>query len=128
MDERGVYSTVMRGPGSLRALTAFGLAGALLALLMIPPCAPAVCSMDDAAMAACNPLESDCCQSPGEQTAPSPLQVMPLALLSSPLGTGPAVVAAAERAELPGSVLETPAPPAILQDVGLHTFLAVFLI
>jgi hypothetical protein len=116
----------MRGYGGLRALAAVGLTGVLLGLLAIPPCAPLVCSMDEAAMASCDPLESDCCQPQGERAAASPLQVMPLSPVASPLG---AVLApAAEPAAFPGSAFEELAPPAILQGVGLHTFLAVFLI
>jgi hypothetical protein len=82
--------------------------------------------MDEAAMAACDPLESDCCQSQGEPTVLSPFQVMPLTPVSSPLGS--VVVTTAEQAVLPGSAFEELAPPAILQGVGLHAFLAVFLI
>lgn len=81
--------------------------------------------MDEAAMAACNPLESDCCQTQGERTAPSPLQAMPLAPLTSPSGSA---VATAEPAALPESPFEALAPPAILQGVGLYAFLDTFLI
>jgi hypothetical protein len=110
----------------LRAFVALGLAGAMLLLLTTPLCAAEVCPMGKKArMAACKPLESDCCQTHGERTVSSPLQVMPLAPLASPFGSTVTVVT--DRA-LPVSSLEEIAPPAILQDVGLHTFLAVFLI
>lgn len=98
----------------------------MILLLTTPLCAAEFCPMDGRArMAACRPLESDCCQTHGERTASSPLQVMPPAPLTSPFGS--AVTAVAERA-LPVSSLEELAPPAILQHVGLHTFLSVFLI
>ena len=116
----------MRGLRTIRAFAAAGLAGALLLLLTTPPCAPGVCSMDDGAMAACHPLSSNCCHTQGERTAPSPFLAMPLAPIASPPGS--VVATAAERGALPEASLEELAPPAILQGIGLHAFLAVFLI
>jgi hypothetical protein len=115
----------MRWTGRLRAFAAFGLTGALLLLLITPLCAAEVCPMDATARRmGCKPLASDCCQTHGERTAPSPHQVMPLAPFSSPLGS---IVAMAEPllAEPSWEELE---PPAILQGIGLHTLLSVFLI
>lgn len=116
----------MRDLRTFRAFAALGLAGAMLLLLTTPLCAAEFCPMGERARAAaCRPLESDCCQTHGERTASSPLQVMPPAPLASPFGS--AVTVVAERA-LPVSSMDELAPPAILQNVGLHTFLAVFLI
>jgi hypothetical protein len=122
---QGSRLNLMSGVRTLRAFVALGLAGAMLLLLTTPLCAAEVCPMGKARTVACKPLESDCCQTHGERTASSSLQVMPTTPLVSPFGS--AVTAAAERA-LPDSFLEEIAPPAILQNVGLHTFLAVFLI
>ncbi|HEX9945693.1 MAG TPA: hypothetical protein VGG03_27100 [Thermoanaerobaculia bacterium] len=113
----------MRG---LRTFAALGLTGVLLLLLATPLCAAEFCPMGEKARAAgCKPLGHDCCQTQGERTAPSPLQVMPPAPLPSSLGF--ALAAAAEPA-LPEPSSEELAPPAILQGVGLYTFFAVFLI
>lgn len=82
--------------------------------------------MDDTARRmACRPLAADCCQTHGERTAPSPHQVTPPALLSSPLGSTVAVTAEPLRSEPSWEEL---GPPAIRQGIGLHTLLSVFLI
>lgn len=110
----------------LRAFAALGMVGALLLLLLTPLCAAEFCPMDkEAREAGCEPLGQDCCQPKGERTAASPVQLMPLVPLASPVNL--AMRDAAEAA-LPDVPSEEPAAPAILQGVGLHTFLAVFLI
>ena len=107
---------------SLRSPVAFATIGVLALLLRTPLCAPEVCSMDQAAMAAaCSRLGSDCCHPTGQTHAP--VQVPPPAPL-------PSIVSAAVAAG-PAPVHGCPEPsaaPAILQGVGLHTLLAVFLI
>jgi hypothetical protein len=116
----------MSGFPTLRAFAALGLAGALLLLLLTPLCAAEYCPMDkETRKAGCEPLGNDCCQPQGERTAASPLQVMPPVPLASPVTL--ALRDAAEAA-LPMLRADEPALPAILQRVGLHTFLAVFLI
>lgn len=116
----------MSGFRTLRALAALGMAGALVLLLLTPLCAAQFCPMDkETREAGCEPLGHDCCQPQGEQTAPSPLQVMPPVPLSLPLG---AVMTAAAEAALSEFPAEEPAPPAVLQGIGLYAFLAVFLI
>lgn len=116
----------MSGLRAPRAFAALGMVGALLLLLLTPLCAAEYCPMDkETRESGCEPLGHDCCQPQGERTAASPLQVMPLVPLASPVTL--AMRDAAEAA-LPQFLAEEPAPPAILQRVGLHTFLAVFLI
>lgn len=117
---------VFQGSGSRRAAI-LGVAGALLLLAMIPPCAPLVCPMDEETMAAaCHPLDADCCQTQGERAAASPLPTLSLPPFSSPAGS--ALAALIERAPLPQLSWEEVAAPPILQGLGLHAFLAVFLI
>ena len=118
--------SVFHDGGSRRAAV-LGVAGALLLLAMIPPCAPLVCPMDEETMAAaCHPLDADCCQTHGELAAASPLPLLSLPAFSSPAGS--ALAALIERAPLARlAAEEMPAPP-ILQGLGLHAFLAVFLI
>ena len=118
----------MRRTGGLRAFAAVGLTGGLLLLLITPLCAAQVCPMDETARRmGCRPLASDCCQTHGERTAPSLLQMVPPAPLSSPPGSTAATVASAQPllAEPSWEELE---PAAILQGIGLHTLLSVFLI
>jgi hypothetical protein len=116
----------MSGHRTLRALAALGMAGALLLLLLTPLCAAEYCPMDkETREAGCEPLGQDCCQPQGERAAASPLQVVPLVPLASVFTL--AMRDAAEAA-LPGHPSEEPAAPAILQGIGLHAFLAVFLI
>lgn len=117
----------MSGLPSLRAFGAFGLAAVLLLLLVTPLCAAEFCPMDAAERAAgCEPLGRDCCQPQGERTSSAPLQVMPLVPLALRLVL--ASQDAAEAALAIGRPFAEPAAPAILQGVGLYTFLAVFLI
>lgn len=73
----------------------------------------------------CEPLASDCCQTPGERTSPSPQQVVPLAPLPSPPGS---VAAMAVEPLFPDPSREEPGPAAVIQGIGLHTLLSVFLI
>jgi hypothetical protein len=71
---------------------------------------------------ACHSLGADCCQTAGERTAHAPVQVSPPA---------PASFLSAAVAAAISPVPEHGAPfaaPAILQGVGLHTLLSVFLI
>ena len=104
--------------------------GALLSLAAVPPCAPKVCPMQAAAMSGgmqmedghCQPLDADCCQKQGESPSPA-AGPLPGMLLAAAL---PAGSAAALAADAPPAAPE--AAPAILQGVGLHTLLAVFLI
>jgi hypothetical protein len=107
----------------LRSLAAIATIGALALLLHTPLCAPEVCSMGVARLSgACHPLGSDCCQTAGQRSLHAPVQVPP-----------PAPISFLSEANAAGPVLELGSPepsaaPAILQGVGLHTLLAVFLI
>jgi len=71
---------------------------------------------------ACRSLGSDCCQPAGERTAHAPVQAPPPAPASS-LSEAAFLSPAPEHCSP-----EPSAAPAILQGVGLHTLLAVFLI
>jgi hypothetical protein len=100
--------------------------GVLAFLLQTPLCVPKVCSMSGARMAACEAMGGNCCQGTGAQasrsSAPAQIQAPP---------PGPVSIVAEEvSASLArGRGLRGPvAAPAILQGVGLHTLLAVFLI
>jgi hypothetical protein len=113
----------MTRPSPLRSLAAIALIGALGLLLGTSLCAPEICPMGKARTSgACRSLGSDCCQTAGERTAHAPVQVPPPALMGFKS-------AAAAISPVPehGSP-EPSAAPAILQGVGLHTLLSVFLI
>lgn len=114
-------------PPPLRALAALGSAAALVVLLTVPPCAPSVCTMDEAGMAACDPLAADCCQTQGEQTAAAGLHLLQGALAPASPPPGAAAEEAPVRPVPPARSGEV-VPPPILQGVGLHTFHSVFLI
>jgi hypothetical protein len=84
---------------------------------------------ESARRAGCEPLGHDCCQTDGERAAPSLHQVVPpLAPLSSPLGWNVAAMAMAAESLLPEPSWEELESPALLQGIGLYTFLSVFLI
>jgi hypothetical protein len=109
-----------------RHIIAIATIGILAFLLQTPVCAPKVCSMSGAKMAACEALGGDCCQKAGAQasrsSAPAQVQAPPPGPVSMVAGEVPASLAR-ER----GSG-EPYAAPAILQGIGLHTLFAVFLI
>jgi hypothetical protein len=108
-----------------RASLALLVVMSLLVLLATPLCATEACPMGEhAEQAGCDPLDGGCCQTPGSApTADAPLQALPPALAATPLGAGNA-----EAPVLPAAVFEVLVVPAILQGVGLHAFLQVFLI
>lgn len=110
----------------IRFLLAIAMIGVLAFLLRTPLCAPKVCAMSGARMAACEALGGNCCQGAGAQmsrgSAPAQVQAPPPAPVS--------LVAEDLSASLnrEHGFREPFAAPAILQGVGLHTLLAVFLI
>ena len=112
-------------PG-LRHFLAIATIGVLAFLLQTPLCAPKVCSMSGARMAACEAMGGDCCQGAGAQmpqsSAPAQAQAPPPGPVSLVAGE-----VSASRARVRGFG-EPFAAPAILQGIGLHTLFAVFLI
>jgi hypothetical protein len=108
------------------SLTLFALAGLLL-FLVTPLCGTDSCPMGAAAeRMGCSPLEGDCCQTQGHQVPASLAQVPPPTASTLPAGLG---MVAAEPLQVPEPFWrEIALLPAILQGVGLHTFLDVFLI
>jgi hypothetical protein len=115
--------TQLPGPRHILAIATIGV---LAFLLQTPLCAPKVCSMSGARMAACEALGGDCCQKAGAQasrsSAPAQIQAPPPVSVAVVAADGSAALAR-ERVSR-----EPYAAPAILQGVGLHTLLAVFLI
>ncbi|HSF44004.1 MAG TPA: hypothetical protein VLT87_29715 [Thermoanaerobaculia bacterium] len=112
--------------GARASLALFGLA-ALLLLLVTPLCGTDACPMGAAAeRLSCTPLEGDCCQTQGNHAPVSLAQVPPPALAALPAGSELAAVAPLPAPE--SFWRELALLPAILQGVGLHTFLDVFLI
>ncbi|HEX6900600.1 MAG TPA: hypothetical protein VF789_12825 [Thermoanaerobaculia bacterium] len=117
-------STVSGARASLALLVVMSL----LVLLATPLCATEACPMGEhAEQAGCDPLDGGCCQTPGSvPSADAPLQVLPPALAASPPVDAEAGVGI--WPVLQASLVEAVALPAILQGVGLHAFLEVFLI
>jgi hypothetical protein len=117
-------TTVHHSP--IRQLLALALVGVLALLLRTPLCSPKVCSMSGAKMAACEALGGDCCQAASTRAsrsaAPVQVQAPPPSLVS--LKVEEVAASLARRRGL----REPLAAAAILQGVGLHTLLAVFLI
>lgn len=110
-----------------RAFPALFVLAGLLLLLVTPLCGTDSCPMGAAAeRMGCEPLEKDCCQPPGNHAPVSLAQVTPPAPAALPAGSA---MAAIEPLPVPESFWrELALLPAILQGVGLHTFLDVFLI
>lgn len=110
----------------LRSLLALAITGVLALLLRTPLCSPKVCSMSRAKMAACEALGGDCCQGASARAAhtsvPVQVQAPPPSLVFL------AVEEASASPAQERSLREPLAAAAILQGVGLHTLLAVFLI
>lgn len=80
---------------------------------------------EHAEQAGCEPLDGGCCQTQGTRTADVPLQALPPALAASP----PDATAGEGAQPVPPAALrEALALPAILQGIGLHAYLEVFLI
>lgn len=124
----GVQMKIQIKPASgFRAFPAlFALAGLLL-LFVTPLCGTDSCPMGAAAeRMGCKPLEGDCCQTQGNPVPVSLAQVTPPAPAALPAGSG---LAAAKPLPVPEPFWrELAILPAILQGVGLYTFLDVFLI
>ncbi|HKV06993.1 MAG TPA: hypothetical protein VJ725_02575 [Thermoanaerobaculia bacterium] len=119
--------TKIESASGLRAfLTVLAIAGLLL-VLVTPLCGTDSCPMGAAAeRMGCSPLEEDCCKTQGHQVPASLAQVPPPAPAALPAGSE---LAAAAPLPVPESFWrEVALLPAILQGVGLHTFLDVFLI
>lgn len=112
--------------GFRASLAWLALAGLLL-LLGTPLCGTEACPMGaEAERMGCTPLARDCCQTQGNHAPASLVQVPPPAPAALPAGFG---LAAAEPLPAPEPFWrELALLPAILQGVGLHTFLDVFLI
>ena len=110
----------------LHASVALALAAALVALAGVPVCLSSACPMSPAQRAACKAMGGDCCEAKGGQVAHAPALSAPV-LAPAPAGlslASPGTPETAAFAELSRRVV----PPAVLQGVGLFTFLAVFLI
>jgi hypothetical protein len=110
----------------LRAFLALAMIGVLALLLQTPLCAPKVCSMSGARMAACEAMGGDCCQGAGARVQGSSAPVQVQAPPVRPVSLVAAEVSSSLALEC--GLQEPFAAPAILQGVGLHTLLAVFLI
>lgn len=105
-----------------RASLALLVLMSLLVLLATPLCATAACPMGEhAEQAGCDPLDGGCCQTQGSASSVDVPQALPPALAASSPEAG-------DEAVLPSALSEAPAIPAILQGIGLHAFLQVFLI
>lgn len=110
----------------LRHILALAMIGILAFLLQTPLCAPKVCSMSGARMAACEALGGNCCQGANAQTSRSSAPAQVQAPPPGPVSLVAEEVSASLNRE---RILRAPlAVAAILQGVGLHTLLAVFLI
>lgn len=108
-----------------RALLALLVVASLFVLLVSPLCATEACPMGEhAERVGCDPLDSGCCQTQGAPAVDTP-QALPPALAASPVG---AEAGEGVRPALPAQIKEALALPAILQGIGLHAFLEVFLI
>ena len=119
--------TPIEPASGLRACLAVLALSGLLLLLVTPLCGTDSCPMGAAAeRMGCSPLEEDCCQTRGHQVPASLTQVTPPAPAALPAGSELAAVA---PLPVPESFWrELALLPAILQGVGLHAFLDVFLI
>lgn len=107
-----------------RASLALLVVMSLLVLLASPLCATEACPMGEhAEQAGCDPLDGGCCQTPGSAPSVDVPQALPPALAASPPEAGDS-----DEAVLPSFLSEAPAIPAVLQGIGLHAFLQVFLI
>jgi hypothetical protein len=131
LDENGLQGMRMKiqiepASGFRASLAWLALAGLLL-LLVTPLCNADSCPMGDGAeRMGCAPLERDCCQTQGNHAPASLVQVPPPAPAALPAGS--AKVAAEPLPVTESFWRELALLPAILQGVGLHTFLDVFLI
>jgi hypothetical protein len=109
----------------LRTATALGLIAALVPLLGLPLCSSSVCPMSEAERAACKAMGRECCGTKG-QVSHAPAVPMPVLAggQAIPSFAVPATTETGAFADLSLAI----ALPAILQDVGLFTLFAVFLI
>lgn len=105
----------------LRAAAALTVAALLLAFLGAPVCFSSACPMSAAERAACKHMGRECCGTKGGQVAPAlVLAAVPAALALAAPATEAALAADLSR--------EITAAPAILQNIGLFTLFAAFLI
>lgn len=109
----------------LRTSIALGLMAALVPLLGLPLCSSEACPMSDMERAACKAMGRECCGTKGQVSHPPSAPVPVLA--AGPAIPSLAVPAALETGAFAALSLAI-ALPAVLQDVGLFTLFAVFLI
>ncbi len=109
----------------LRTSIALGLMAALVPLLGLPLCSSEACPMSAMDRAVCKAMGRECCITKGQVShAPSAPVPVRTAGPEIPSLAVPAAPETGAVADLSGAI----ALPAILQDVGLFTFFAVFLI
>jgi hypothetical protein len=110
---------------ALRTFIVLGLVAALVLLLGAPLCFSEACPMSAGDRQACKAMGRECCGTRGGQIAHGPAAPVPV------LAFAPAALSVAPPPPAKGisQALTSPlAAPAVLQDVGLFTLFAVFLI
>ena len=110
----------------LRASAALTVAALLIAFLGAPVCFSSACPMSAAERAACKHMGRECCGTKGGQVAHAP--VAPALVLAAAPAALALAAPAREKAVVADLSKEIAAAPAILQNVGLFTLFAVFLI